>query len=206
MKKLKYILAVVAAILVCLGWMYISAREAEEKPQAYQGVPAEYSGGSNMDGYVIHQFVDDGTFLYILFDEHNGIVNVYDLEGRYQRTLAFYAHLNGAFRIAAEQDAFYVRDKECGLYVFRNGQFEEYLNRNEIPVSLTQLNFDRNAADYEIRDGSVWRVADEEETCVLSRPKASAAYQRNTKLAAGLIVIVLFGTFGWIYRRHGSEC
>ena len=202
MKKLKYICAAVCAVLLCLGWMYVRAREAERMPQPYPGVPAVCS--AELEDYVIHQMADDGTYLYILADEHNGIVHVFDLEGNYQHTLAFYAHLNGAFQIAAEEDTLYVRDKQNNLYLFRSGAFCEYLDRKDVPADLREMDFCQNSLSYEIRDGSVWRVAGEEAVCVIHRSGASAAYQRNTRLAAGLIVLVLFGVADMIRRRRGE--
>lgn len=200
MKKLKYAFAVLFALLICLAAMYISARESEKYPQPCQGVPAVWDAEGAPEDHGIHQIAEDGTFLYILSDEHNGVVQVYDLEGNYRHTLAFYAHLNGAFRIAAETDTLYVRDMRQNLYIFRDGQFEEFLNRRDAAAALEGLDFDGDHPDYEIRDGSVWRVENGEETCVLHRPKSAAAYRRNVTLVSGVIVFALLGIAGLIQR------
>lgn len=200
MKKLKYICAALCALIVCLAVMYRSAREAERYPQPYYGIPAVWTAESEPEGYAIHQIADDGTFLYILSDEHNGVVLVFDRDGTYLRTMAFFAHLNGAFHIAAEADTLYVQDKQQNLYIFRAGQFGEFLNRPDASAILEGLDFEADHPDYEIRDGSVWRIADGEETCVLHRPKSTAAYRRNVILVSGIIVLALLGVAGVIRR------
>lgn len=198
MKKLKYICAALCVLLVCLAVMYRSAREAERYPQPYYGVPPVWT--AEPGDYGIHQIADDGSFLYILSDEHNGVVLVFDRDETYLRTMAFYAHMNGVFRIAAETDTVYVRDMRQNLYVFRDGQFAEFQSKEKAAAILEKLDFDGNDLGYEIRDGSLWRGENGEETCVLHRPKSAAAYRRNVTLAAGTIVLALLGIAGMIRR------
>lgn len=201
MKKLKYICAALCALLVCLALMYRSAQEAEQHPQPYYGIPAVWTAESEPESYVIHQIAEDGTFLYILSDEHNGVVQVYDLDGTYLRTMAFFPNMNGAFRIAAQEDTLYVRDMKYNLYIFRGGVFAEFITRQNASAFLEGLDFSGNAAGYEMRDGSVWRVGNGEDICVLYRPKSAAAYQQKVLLSAGIIVMALLGVAGMICCR-----
>ena len=116
------------------------------------------------------QIVDDGRFIYILVDDHKGVVQVYNTNGTYQNSIAFYSHLNGAFRIAVFEETFYVCDKQGSLYLFQNGNFVEFLSYMKAEAFRKSVDFEQNSSKYCIEKGSVWEKIRDGNVCIIERP------------------------------------
>lgn len=188
-KYLWHVLIAVVLIAVLLGAMYIDAKRSEDIPKPLYGVPAISERLLYTSTSGIAQVLNDDQYLYVLFDEHEGIVLIYDLETVFQQSISFYKHMNGAFRIAVADDKFLVRDKRQNLYIFGNGEFESFLTAEEAQSILETTDFEASSNHYEVRSGSVWKVTPGEEQCVIQRPAASA-YNRSSITALGAILIV----------------
>ena len=111
----------------------------------------------------IRQIAADDQYLYVLYGSY-GVVQVYDLRGAYQYTIALYSHENGAFRIAVQEGALLIADKLENL-------FESFLDKTEAATYLEDIPFDSPAENYVVKLSSVWRVSPEGDTaCVIKRP------------------------------------
>lgn len=165
-------------VLLLLSIVSGSAKDEDLTPKIV-GVPLVYEDASALNHEPIEQIVDDGQYLYLLFGFHDGIVQIYDTNGNYQKTIAFYSHQNGAFRIAVANGLFYVRDKRGNLYLFNNGEFDHFFGYQENEWLRKSIDFDATSTDYVVKMESVWRINGEEDICVVERPITALLNQRN---------------------------
>lgn len=194
---LEYSLIFLICILFIL--LFIKAIKYEDAPQeALYGVPLIYENEDSLEMHSIDQVVDDGTRLYILFNDHEGIVQIYDIDGNYEKTVEFYGGNNGAFKIAAENGIFYVCDKKANLYLFSDGEFVDFLTNSEGMSLRKSINFEDSSPNFRVHLGSVWRIDNGEEICVIRRPISSALFQGNFVLILGFAIIF----FGGIIRKN----
>ena len=143
------------------------------------GIPvfsSEYFDSSNLS---IDQIVEDENHVYILFGEHTGLVQVFDTKANYQYTIKFYEHLNGAFRIAAQNGLLYVRDMRGNVYIIQNAGCVQFIESENAAVLRKTIDFGSHSNHFELRFGSVWYVNENEEYCFLHRPLISVIYQDN---------------------------
>lgn len=165
-------ISIIAIVLVMLG--------INTKDNSSNNVSASPNCGTPMiseeyDSYErlnIDQIVEDKNYIYILLGDHDGVVQIFDHEGNHILTASFYKHMNGAFRIAAQDGDLYVRDCRFNIYVFQNGAFHSFLKEEEACDIIDSIDFNQNSANYEVRSGSVWRVADN--VNIINRPIKSA--------------------------------
>ena len=185
-------------LLLCvLLVIFISnqAKNTNDIPEATYGAPVVYLKESELSNYSIHQIVDDGTYIYLLIDDHKGIVQVYDTDGNYQKSIAFYSHLNGAFRIAISNGMFYVCDKQGNLYQFRDGEFMEFLSYKDGELQRKSIDFESNSLRYYVRSGSVWVNTQDGSSCIIKNPTADLQlfnHVMNIGLFAICIIVFVF--------------
>ena len=101
--------------------------DTKELPDAIWGRPVQFEDDSVMPNSGIEQVVSDGQRVYVLFTSRNGVVQVYDYGGTYLYSVRLYAHSNGAFAMAVEGNTLYIQDYHGDIYVFKNGEFTEFL-------------------------------------------------------------------------------
>lgn len=180
-------------LLLCalvLFALYVNAKKDSAFPSPSYGVPSVSNAEVDTSRSSIDQIVSSETQLFILYDENRGIVKIYDLHGNYQQTLLFYAHQNGAFRIAVVEDILYVRDKYNNIYIFENHSFSAFKEREDALQILEDIDFEKQSNRYEVRTGSVWNTKDN--TCVIERPSYSSFYQNNYDFIISICVVVFF--------------
>lgn len=170
-----------------------------DAPKGYYGVPAISTDYPDLN-MNIQQVVDDGSRIYILFDSYRRIVQVYDLNGKYQHTLFFYSNYdNGVFTVATEENTLYVED-ECGnVYIFIDGVFDRFYKTGEASLLLADIEFDwkYSSEQYEIRNGSLWKHTSNGEVCLIEQ-KSSRTKSISLLLIAVLFVVTLIDL---IYRK-----
>ena len=171
-------------------------------PDASQGKPERFKNDTAMLRAGIEQVVADAEHIYVLYNSAYGVVEVYDLSGNYLYSLRLYKHLNGAFHMAVKDDTQYIQDCRNNIYVFRDGEFIEYLENDEassVEAVIPYSQFEANTAGYVIKKGSVWYQDGESMKCIVSRPVSSAVFQNNLDKLFGILLIATVAC--WVYVR-----
>ena len=164
----------------------------QEYPQAITcGIPVISTEYFDYVKLSIDQILDGNDNIYVLLDEHRGIVQVFDLSGEFQYTASFYDHMNGAFSIAVYKGDLYVRDSVHNIYILRDGKLFDFFEREAIPEWIRQIDFNASSVNYQERLGSIWCVSDEQEYCVVQRPLQAAFYQNNLYFMCAIIVVLI---------------
>lgn len=196
---------IVAILLLCviiLFALYDNAKNSSTFPSPAYGIPVVSNSEIDTSRSSIDQIASSETQLFILYDESQGIVKTYDLHGNYQQTLLFYAHQNGAFRIAVVEDVLYVRDKYSNVYIFGNNSFSAFKEREDALQILEDIDFERQSHRFEVRAGSVWDGKDN--VCIIERPAYSSFYQNNFDFIVSIFVVIFFILYR-IYSKKGHE-
>lgn len=181
-----------------------SERERSGEPVRFASKPVFSTEFGERKPYAVDQIIEVGEFLYVLPDDTDGFVQVYDLKGNYQHTLFFLEEPNGAFRMAAEGDAFYFRNQSNDVFVFRNGEFMEYVPRKIARERFANIDFERqdSSPGYVIRGTDLWHVSEDREALVMAdfvRFDASFAMECITAiLSIGTLWLVAV----WLKRKH----
>ena len=155
------------------------AKKQAQIPEPAIGSPKSYTDQKLIEKTSIDQIVSDGRYLYVLYGEHDGTVAMYTLSGVFQKAFVFYKHLNGVFRLATEEPYLYVMDKRENIYVFENGAFTCFLEKNAAKDITGKLDFEGNSENYSLRKGSVWYVDENAEKCIIYRQPYTVLYQNN---------------------------
>ena len=199
---------IVAALLVTLvmvnAVMQLFGASPEPRNRLF-GFPEISETYSPMISCSIDQIVEDDRYIYVLFGEHKGNVQVFDLDGVYQYTAYFYTHMNGAFRLAVDNHALYVRDEHHNVYILQNGAFVSFVAKENAADFLEMLNFDASSENYEVRLGSIWKVNGEEKECVVERPLIAILYQNDFMFFAKIAIIAIFGIIFRGRKRKNYE-
>lgn len=181
----------------------VSFTHSQEYPQAITcGIPVITTEYSDYTKLSIDQILDGNDNIYVLLDEHRGIVQVFDLGGEFQYTASFYDHMNGAFSIAVCEDELYVRDSVHNIYILRDGELLHFFEREAIPEWIRQIDFSTSSVYYRERLGSIWYVSDDQEFCVVQRPLHAAFFQNNLFFICSIIVFLIMAVR--LERRTGK--
>lgn len=198
-KHKKCILLIAIAAYIALMFPRILSQDL---PAKTRGVPVKIEEYVDFSAYRIEKILDDGKRMYVLINDHEGYIQVFDLEGIYQYTLSFYNSGKGALTMAMEANNLYVIDRENNVYIFQDGDFVEFVEYNNANRQLQQLNRNDFSKRYEIRLGSVWRIDGQEAICVIQRSFKSFIYQYYIdQLFLPVIVLILI-----IYRTYSNKC
>lgn len=138
----------------------------------------------------ISQVVADDDRIYVLFGDYS-VVQVYTTDGQYLYSVSVYNHSNGRTHIAAKDGCLYIQDKHDNIYVFSDGVFSKYLDKQEAASLEKTLNFDASDPDYTTKKGSLWRVSDSR--CVLKRPDWLIVYQGSLNWRIKIFLAILIG-------------
>ena len=181
-----------------------SARERSEEPVRFSQKPVFSTEFGGRKPYAVAQIIEAGEYLYVLPSDHAGFVQVYDLKGTYQHSLFFLEETKGAFRMAAEGDTFYFRNQSSDVFVFRNGEFIEYVQWKTARERFPHVDFERRSSTpgYVIRGTDLWRVSADREELVMAdfiRFDASFAVQCITAIVS---IGALWLVAGWIKRKR----
>lgn len=167
-------------VLVCIALAFLSAintNQTVDLPEPEYARPTVIREYVDFRHYAIGMIVNDDQYMYILFHTEDNYVQVYDLDGNYQFTLSFYTYLNGAMSIAQSNGYVYMRDEHRNLYVFKRGEFVEFLPQTQAAEIEKTLDFFAFSDKFEVRGASVWRTDGESDVCVIQRPAISGLYQ-----------------------------
>ena len=181
-----------------------SERERSSEPVRFSNKPVFSTEFGDRKPYAIDQIIEAGEYLYVLPDDTAGFVQVYDLKGSYQHSLFFLEETKGVFRMAAEGDTFYFRNQSSDVFVFRNGEFIEYVQWKTARERFPHVDFERRSSTpgYVIRGTDLWRVSADREELVMAdfvRFDASFVVQCITAIVS---IGALWLVAGWIKRKR----
>lgn len=164
----------------------------DKLPQPSYGKPVLIETYLNFNNKPISQIVDDGTYMYVLADSHNGYVQVYDLNGQYQKTISLQRQsISGAFSIACQDGILYIRDDNHNFYTFEHGDYLEFVEDENISGRLKHILFDGNSNHFKVRFGSIWRMDTPTPICVVKRPFYSFIYQYSLDTVLIVLGVIL---------------
>lgn len=199
----KIAIIVLCVFIIVTLFLNLKTGISYNAPESYYGIPA-VSTDFPSPGLDVAQVVDDGSYVYILYTNNRGIVQVCDLSGNYRKTIFFYSHMNGGFTLAVEGNTLYVRDERSNVYTFVGGEFDSFLEKQEADKILSHIAFiPRKSFDYyEVKGGSVWRVLPEGKICILKQSKGA----RVATSSIGFIVfLAAVGVIGFHRNRKKPE-
>ena len=181
------------AALLILSYFRYSRSAPKTFPETLYGQPVVSANYENVDSS-IEQVLQDDKYIYAMLHHSNGVVQVYDLEGKYQFTLFFYCHTKGGFSMALVENTLYVQDMRQNVYVFQGGTFQQFVKAEDAKTTFPGLDFRTReiSAGYEIQAGCVWRVSGNERVCIIGSPKQPAVSFVYLTVAFCVIVTVLF--------------
>ena len=104
--------------------------------------------------------------------------------------------------MAISNDYLYVCDPHNDVYIFQNGAFVDFTGRENAQELLSANNFGVNSSRYEIRQGSIWHIADQ--TCLVDKPPYSVGVQRHKTMLLTLILVVAIAIFKIYSFRKGN--
>ena len=170
---------IIMCILVALLVMVLipTSLSTWKLPQKVYGKPQVIYDEVVFNKTRIEQVLDDGIYMYVLADDHQGYIQIYDLNGQYHATWFFYDSINGTFSMAVEDEMLYVKDGKRNVYIFSNGQFQQFLPESETSLLLAEMKFNNASVRYKIRFGSIWRVDLQKPVCVVQRGIQGCIYQ-----------------------------
>ena len=181
-------------------------RESDQDiPAALYSRPTEFVRQEAPSFTWVAQIVHDEENIYLVPNDHEGIIEIYDTSGNYQKSLSVYTTLNGATQIAVKDGVFYVRGMQGDLYLYENGVFSGFYPYSEARELKRSINFDTSSTVYYYRNGSVWKDGENGPECVIAGTLTPAQYVnyralRFVSLAALVAVIVL------LKKRKAEMC
>lgn len=157
------------------------------------GTPVFATEYSDFARLSIDQILTADDTVYVLYDDHRGIIQAFDSNSTYLYTIAFFKHANGAFRMAAHDGILYVKDCRSNIYLLKDRSLLAFYEKDLAPMWMHQLDYQTSASNYRIRCGSVWRIVDGVESCFIARPTSSVLYQNNLLFYTALIAVIVIG-------------
>lgn len=181
-----------AMFLLAMYCVISGELNAAKEPQRRYFEPVSSDEFGEVRFNSISQIVEAGDNLYILPNNHNGFIQVYDLTGSYRHSLFFTESMNGAFTMAYEDGIFYVQDQTGNVYVFLNGEFREYVKRETAKDRFAHIEFVwmGSTPGYQFRGKDLWRIADGQEALVIP---ALLSYDTQSATIA-LTVLLMLGS------------
>lgn len=141
----------------------------KDAPKGGYGRPAVSKEYSNLHPG-IWQVLDDGFRMYVLSSSGERFIQVYDMEGNYEKTLFFQSlSANGKFFIATKENILYVMDEDGNVYIFQGGEFIRFLKDSDAEKELSHIDFRirDSSGGYIVKNRSVWRISEPENICII---------------------------------------
>jgi len=186
-QKFKCVLLCALAVISLVS-IYDAIRKQNNKPAVTRGTPVQYFEDLDINTISIDQIANDDAQLYLL-DADEGILRVFNLNGNYLYTLIFFDYMNGAFKLAVDNNRLYVSDPHGDVYVFDECKFNQFIERKDAKNSLKAIDFENNPTNYEMRGVSVWKISETGDFCVIERSLPSIRYQSK------IFMLILVGIF-----------
>ena len=176
------------------------------------GNPTEYYEKRNIFSDITEIAVES-DYLYVLYGDA-GVIEVYTLNGDYQKSYAFYTQRSGKAQLHRNYEGIWLEGKDNTLYHFQNGTFIkklgnlDVLNKSDLldgPVERTDKNEDFYRLSFVIRS-VVRESADGDTTVILRWPFYDFFSQRlSLFFLPALLSIPLFVLYANKSQRERSE-
>jgi hypothetical protein len=141
-----------------------------------EGNPKEFREKRNVFSDV-SEIAVESDYLYVLYGEA-GVIEVYTLDGDYQKSYAFYTRRSGKAQLHRNNEGVWLEGKDNTLYQFQNGTFVkkleglDALNETDLrdgPVEITTENGDYYRQTF-VMPSVVRESADGKKTVILRWP------------------------------------
>ena len=141
----------------------------------------------------ITQVVADDKYLYVLYNSVH-TVQVFTIEGELLYSVGFFGHSNGRSDIAVRDGRLWICDRRHNIYELQEGDFLKFYPQESAEELRRTLPFGRSDLGYELRNGDLWMVTEEEERCILDRPGWADFLQDSDGwlLLAGVMIAIGF--------------
>lgn len=198
--KITDIVIILLVLIIVLLGLYFESNDETDAYSPWEGHPVVATAELKLEQADISQILNDGRYLYVLYDAVDEYVQVYDLDGSYQFTISVFCHPNGALRMALVAGDLYICDRYKNIYIFHGDIFKHFIDAEDARKNYSTIDFECWSKDYKVRSGSVWNVSNEGEVCVIDR---SAAYSANqvTMVFMGCFVILFILMRFWGQKR-----
>lgn len=149
----------------------------------------------------ITQIVADEECLYVLYNSVH-VVQVFTNEGEPLYSVGFFGHTNGRSDIAVRDGRLWICDRRYNVYEFQDGAFLNFYPQESAEELRRTLPFGRSDSGYELRNGDLWLVTEEEERCVLDRSGWAGFLQDSDGwlLLVGIVLVI-----GFLIPRMGKS-
>lgn len=206
--KLSYCILVLLIICILVTQLIniLHPNYKDKLPQPSYGKPVLIETYLNFNNKPISQLVDDGTYMYVLADRHNGYVQVYDLNGQYQKTISLQRQsISGAFSIACQDGILYIRDDNHNIYTFEHCDFLEFVEDEDVSGKLNHIHFDGKSNRFKVRFGSIWRMDTPTPICLVKRPFYSIIYQYSLDTIFIILGTILLSIVKYKEKQRPTE-
>lgn len=191
--------------IICIAFAFVLRAHMDPlkyAPQGGYGRPATSDEYPDLD-FGIWQVMDDGDRVYVLFSSHSRIIQVYNMEGIYEKTLFFQRQSNnGKFFIATEEGTLYVKDEAGNVYVFYDGEYIRFVRKSEAAKTFSHINFRimDSSGSYIVKGRSVWRVSEPNNVCIIEgKAELTRFAELSLAVLSGLVCICITRYL----ERHG---
>lgn len=181
-----------------------SERKQSREPIRFTDRPVFSTEFEDRKPYAFDQIIEAGEYLYVLPVNNNGFIQVYDLMGNYRHSLFFLEESKGVFTMAAEGDTFYVENQSGDVFVFRNGEFLEYVQRKQAKERFEHIEFvwQGSTPGYVIRGTDLWRVSADGEELVMADFVPFDASFAVACITAFLSIGILWLVASWLKKKR----
>ena len=163
---------IVCAVLLVIGIAIVIIPgffQPTNVPVPQKGSPVSFSESINCF-ISIDQISSNENFIFLL-DKYEGYLRVFDINGNYIKTFAFFDSPNGIWRMTVFDDLLYVKAYDSDLYFIQNGEFVEYVDYiygdESMRIFNNSIDFSQQSKKYEARRGGVWDVSGDEDHIII---------------------------------------
>lgn len=181
--------------ILCYGVLQSYKEPKQDIPSPMYSRPTEFVRQEAPSFTWVAQIVHDEENIYLVPNDHEGIIEIYDTSGNYQKSLSVYTTLNGATQIAVKDGVFYVRGMQGDLYLYENGVFSGFYPYSEARELKRSINFDISSTVFYYRNGSVWKDGESGPECVIAgafTPTQYLNYRALRFVSLAALVAVVF--------------
>ena len=161
-------------------------------PETIYGMPVIATNYEKLN-ISIEQVIQDDTYIYTMLHHSNGVVQVYNFDGKYQFSIFFYCHGKGGFNLAIADNILYVQDMRANVYVFERGEFREFVKAVDAKRRFSELDFkvQKISEGYEIESDCVWRIEDGKRVCFIGEPRKANIDKNNVAIICTFFLMLV---------------
>jgi hypothetical protein len=175
-------------------------------PVPQKGSPVSFNESINC--FInIDQISSNENFIFLL-DKYDGYLRVFDINGNYIKTFAFFDSPNGIWQMALFEDLLYVSAYDSDLYFIQNGEFVEYVDYiygDESMRIFNSIDFSQQSKKYEARRGGVWDVSGDEDRLIIPiKDYNTFLSNKASRLTMTIFICILIQLVRFMPQKKGK--